>query len=174
MSVRNLKRHYILSLFSNLSSVVFYTWVHYLKWWDICMGFGFTCQDLIYTYQPKYNYKTYNSKPYLFPSTLNSKDRTLFDTTLLKIPSRTSTFGSWNFHTRSWTKLWIKNCQSLLHLKQNKKVSGTDFFFSFFIQKLSCLPALWIYDKGNFWVFCCLLPVTVSGRENWTDWESLP
>ena len=77
----------------------------------------------------KHCYKTENSKPRCFPSTLNSEDRNPRDPTPLKIPSKTSTFWSWNFHTRSRTKLWTKNGHSFPHLKQKRKVSGTGIFF---------------------------------------------
>lgn len=92
--------------------------------------------------------------------------RPLFDNTLLKISSRTSTFWSWDFLIQSWTKLWTKNCQSLLHLKQKMYWA----LILFFIPKLSCLQALRIQNesKENFWAFFCMLPSKLRGKANET------
>lgn len=61
------------------------------------------------------------------------------------------------------TDSYEQKIASLLHLKQKKKASGTDVWGFFpFIQKLGCLPALWIYGKESSRALCCMLPFTLK------------
>lgn len=85
----------------------------------------------------------------MFPSTLNSEDGNLFDTTLLKRPARTWSFWSWRFHTQLWTK--NKELPHSLAFKAEKESIRHRYFFH---SEPQLLPALRIYDKRG--VFLCV------------------